>query len=637
MKLRLLLPCALLAACSSGSLQTRHGGRGATAPARPELPAASLTPRQAVPKTSADNLLSLGQKSFQAKDYAKSFDLFVASAQGFKGQPKELEAQFWASRAAVRLGRWSETLALTETLLKYPNWTQAQRSELMNNRIRAYEAVGDNQKLLETLTAFMQETRGTPDGEASRLKALEVVDSRLSAGELENVSDSATAPDFLKAAADYRLGEIALEAKDLSTARSSFKRAQARDPNSEIGRRAADLLTQLESLNRVQSKTIGVVLPLTGKHAAIAQKTLRGIEMGLGLYGKNVSSFRLAVVDSEANPDKARQGVERLVSEDNIIGLIGSLLSKNAPVVASKSAELGVPSLALSQKSGLTDLGNTVHRNSLTSEMQVRWLVKQAMEDLGMRKFALLYPNDAYGVEFANIFWDEVQARGGQVTASQVYSPKETDFRYVVQRLVGTYYTDARADEYRVRLKDWKDANKNKTGKAAQVPENLLPPNVDFDAIFVPDSVKALGQIAAMLSFNDVKGVKLLGTNLWNVPGLQKRAGQWAKDLIFVDSFVASDPSFQASGFVRDYKAIFGEEPGIFELQGYDSALIFRQLISQGYSSRESLNRALNDLREIPGALAKLSMGPDREIQRPLVALTLENGQVVPLRKKVTP
>lgn len=635
MKLKFILPCALLAACTSGSLQTKHGQN--TALAKQELPAPSLTPRQAVPKASADNLLAMGQKSFQAKDYAKSFDLFVAAAQKLKGQPKELEAQFWASRSSVRLGRWSETLALTDELLKFPNWTPAQKSELINNRIRAFEAVGDNQKLLDTLIAHMNEAQGTPDFDASRLKAIEVVDSRLSAGELETVSESSSTPVFLKAAAEYRLGEIALEAKDLSSARSAFKRAQSLDPNSDTGRRAGEILSQLETLNRVQPRTVGVVLPLTGKYGPIAQKTLRGIEMGLGLYGKNVSSFKLAVVDSEANPDKARQGVERLVSEDNVIGLIGSLMSKDAPVVASKSAELGVPSLALSQKSGITDLGNTVHRNSLTSEMQVRWLVKQAMEELGMRKFALLYPNDAYGVEFANIFWDEVQARGGQITASQVYSPKETDFRYVIQRLVGTYYTDARAEEYKVRAKEWKEANKNKTGKAAQIPENLLPPNVDFDAIFVPDSVKALGQIAAMLSFNDVKGVKLLGTNLWNVPGLQKRAGNWSKDLIFVDSFVSSDPSYQASGFVRDYKAIFGEEPGIFELQGYDSALIFRQLISQGYSSRESLNRALNDFREIPGALAKLSMGPDREIQRPLVALTLENGQVVPLQKKNTP
>jgi ABC-type branched-subunit amino acid transport system substrate-binding protein len=124
-------------------------------------------------------------------------------------------------------------------------------------------------------------------------------------------------------------------------------------------------------------------------------------------------------MDSEGNPDNARRGVERLVKEDNVIAIIGSLLSKTAPAVAAKANELGVPTLALSQKAGVTEVGPSVFRNALTSEMQVRQLVKSAMEDLKLRRFAILYPNDPYGVEYANIFWDEVLARGGVITAAQ--------------------------------------------------------------------------------------------------------------------------------------------------------------------------------------------------------------------------
>lgn len=622
----------ILTSCGTPS---RRGSAPPQRTAVPELPAPNMAPRQAVPKTTLDNLYQMGQKAFQAKDYAKAFDYFIAVSNGYKDNPKEFETKFWAARAAVRLARWSETLALTEELLKYPKWLSAQKSELVNYRIRSYEAVGDNAKLLETLASARADQSLAQEHEAFRLKALEVVESRMSHGDLEDLYDKSRDAE-LRAAAAYRLGEIALENKDMGQAQSYFKKAVSLGENNETARRAQEVLNQLETLNKVESKTIGVVLPLTGRHAAVAQKTLRGIQMGLGLYGKNVSSFKLAVVDDEANPDRARQGVERLVREDNVIAVVGSLLSKTASGVASKSAELNVPSIALSQKSGITDLGPTVHRNSLTSEMQVRLLVKQAMEEMNMRKFAIIYPNDAYGVEFANLFWDEVLARGGQVTTVQPYSPKETDFRYVVQRLVGTFYVDARADEYRLRMKEWSDNPRNKSARAS-APDNLLPPITDFDAIFIPDSVKALGQIAAMLSFNDVKNVKLLGTNLWNVPGLTKRAGNWSKDLLFVDSFVSTDPGYQNSAFVRDYKALFGEEPGIFELQGYDSALILRQLISQGYSSRDSLNRALGQLRDLPGSLARLNMSPDREIQRPLVTLTLENGKIVPYRESKTP
>lgn len=631
----ILLTCFVLSSCASTPSRTKSAQT--PPPPRPELPAPVIAPRQPIPHAPAENHFAAGQKAFQAKDFSRSFDLFVSAAEGWKGTAKELEAQFWAARAAVRLARWSETLSLTEQLLKYPNWINTQRAELMNYRIRSFEAVGDHPRLLETLQAGLQDPTLIQEYESYRLKALETVETRMHQGELETLLDSRS-PDTLRASAAYRLGEIAVEARDLSSAQAYFKRAQSLGKDSETGRRATEVLAQLEALSRVEPKTIGVVLPLTGRHSGIAQKTLRGIQMGLGLYGKNISSFKVAVVDDEGNPDRARQGVERLVREDNVIAIIGSLMSRTAPAVASKSAELGVPSLALSQKSGITELGATVHRNSLTSEMQVRWLVKQAMEELGHRRFAIMYPNDAYGVEFANIFWDEVLARGGQITAAQTYSTKETDFRYVVQRLVGTYYPEARGEELRLRMKEQKDNPRTRSVRK-ETPESLLPPIVDFDSVFIPDSVKAMGQIAAMLAFNDVKGVKLLGTNLWNVPSdqLQKRAGNWSRDLLFVDSFVASDNAFQSSGFVRDYKAVFNEEPGIFELQGYDSALILRQLISQGYSSRESLNKALGSLKDVPGALSKLSMGPEREILRPLVALTLENGQIVPFRKKTAP
>ncbi|MBK7845680.1 MAG: ABC transporter substrate-binding protein [Bdellovibrionales bacterium] len=146
----------------------------------------------------------------------------------------------------------------------------------------------------------------------------------------------------------------------------------------------------------------------------------------------------MAVLDSEGNPDIARRSVERLVTEDHVIALIGSLLSKTAVAVASKSDELGVPSIALSSKSGITEIGPTVFE-TLTGEMQVRQLVNVAMNDLGITRFAIMYPNDAYGVEYANLFWDEVLARGGTISGAQTYEPNQTDFSAPIQRLVGTF------------------------------------------------------------------------------------------------------------------------------------------------------------------------------------------------------
>jgi ABC-type branched-subunit amino acid transport system substrate-binding protein len=390
------------------------------------------------------------------------------------------------------------------------------------------------------------------------------------------------------------------------------------------------IINQIDSRSRVEAKTIGVILPLSGKQAAIGYKALRGIQHGLGIYGnRRGGGFRLAIIDSEGNPDVARHAVERLVQEDNVIALIGGLLSKTASAEALKAQQLGIPSIMLSQKAGITQAGDFVFRNALTSKMQVEYLVETAINQLGMKNFAILYPNDAYGVEYANLFWDEVRARGGEIRGAQPYDPSETDFRSYIQRLVNTFYLDDRASEYQLFAKAWNEKNPKKSGKySAPPPEEILPPIVDFDAVFIPDSVKAVGQIAPMLAYNNVTGVRLLGTNIWNSPGLAQRGQKFVENSLFVDSFLSGDPVLSRSEFFSSYKSTYDEEPGLTEIQAYDSALILRQLITSGENTRASLQARLSRLDNFPGAAGPLSVDANREIRRPLTALTVKDGRI---------
>lgn len=484
----------------------------------------------------------------------------------------------------------------------------------------------DAMEYLKALVTRSVQAPTKQEQDSNRLHAIDIVENKLNDEQLEEVAENSDF-GFLRAHAMFRLGETELDKKNTSQAIKYFSGVIDFLPGSDLATRSQEIIHQLESSKNVETQTVGVVLPLSGKNAPVGQRALRGLEMGLGLHIPG-SVFKLAVMDSEGNPDSARRGVERLVKEDNVIAIVGSLLSKTASAVAAKSDELGVPTLALSQKSGLTEIGPTVFRNSLTSGMQVRTLVRTAMEDLGMKRFAILYPNDAYGVEFTNIFWDEVLARGGQITAVQSYSNKETDFRLVVQRLVGTYFGEARQDEFNFRLKEMQQMDKKKSVRQSNL-ETVLTPITDFDAIFIPDSIKAMGQIAAMLSYNDVRNVKLLGTNLWNTKDVSRRSGNFSSNLLFVDSM---SPIHAGSRFVNDYKALYNQDPSLIEIQAYDAGLILRQLIASGAKSREELTVKLSELKRLPGALGALSMNSEREVERPVATLTVEKGEIVPLR-----
>ncbi|PIU00509.1 MAG: penicillin-binding protein activator [Bdellovibrionales bacterium CG10_big_fil_rev_8_21_14_0_10_45_34] len=428
-----------------------------------------------------------------------------------------------------------------------------------------------------------------------------------------------------------RLSRWYLDQGNTSKARRYLQLTVEAYPESQYAEEASELLNQLSSRERVEPNRIGVILPLSGKYAKIGYKTLYGIQLALGIAPgeEGRSPYSLRIIDSEGNPGLARRGVERLVLEDKVIGIIGGLIGREAQEVASKSQELGVPVITLSQKAGLTQTGDYVFRNALTSEMQVAALVDLFISQLNKKKFALLFPNDAYGTEYSNLFWDEVLARGGEIRAAQIYDPKETDFRQGIQKLVGLYHKEDRADELKARLKIWNQAHNQAHGRK-EIPNDILPPIVDFEVLFIPDSARAVGQIAPMLAYNDVQSVTLAGTSLWNTNDLIRRAGQFVEGSIFVDTFQANSDSFLNSPFSKRFKQSFGYAPDTFELRAYDSAMLIKNFVDRGATTRSRLKEELAGANGVKGAMFALKMSRNREVIRPLVALTIRNQKIVP-------
>lgn len=384
-----------------------------------------------------------------------------------------------------------------------------------------------------------------------------------------------------------------------------------------------------------EAQKIGVILPITGKNASLGQRALNAIRLGLGLEDKN-PSFSIHIYDSQSNPDVAALGVEKLLRDDHVIAVLGGLSAKEAQNISSKAEFFQVPFFSFSQKSGLTDDADYTFRNSVTPEMQVARLLQHAFKNLNAKRFAILYPNDPYGVEFANKYWDLVLAGGGEVVAAQAYDPKDTDLNIYVRKLVGTYYIDARAEEYKARQKELAEKKKKqkevgpakkKNTREHETQENILPAVVDFDVLFVPDSGKALGQIMAFMKNNDVTQMTYLGTNLWNTPDLFRRVGTNASNVFFVDSTFTPEEQ-KKSEFHSKYLAKYEEDPTVVEAQVYEAAKILRDTIGNSSISRSSLAYQLSILGRKNGAYSEIRMNNNHEIERPLHIFSLTEGLI---------
>lgn len=601
-------------------------------------PKKALVQLKKITTTSADSDLADDANMMMAQIYERdqqwndALKAYLAVADGAVASPYEPEALLRAARINLRFSKFGEVETLTEKVRRSATATPAQKLDA--EELRGEALLAEN-KVLPAIELYVSLVDQTPDErrkEKYRVAAQDLLDTRLGEEDVREVADR-SGFGFLRPTAKYRMGLAFADQRQLAKARSAFQDVVALVPGTELAERASMLITQIDSRSRVNSQTIGAILPLSGKQASVGYRALRGLQLGLGIYGpgKKTSSFRLAVIDSEGNPDIARRGVERLVVEDNAVAVVGGLLSRTASAEASKAQEFGIPAMMMGQKAGLTEIGDFVFRNALTSQMQAERLAAVSIETLGLKRFAILFPNDPYGTEFANFFWDAVRLRGGQVTAVQTYDPKETDFRSHVQRLVGNYYSDDRAEEYKLRYRQYLEKNpKRNARQGAIATEEILPPIVDFDALFIPDSARAAGQIAPMLAYNDVDHLQLLGTNLWNNANFISRGQKFVENAIIVDGLYTGDRSFQASQFVREFKEVFGEEPGMIEAQAYDSGLLLRQMISQGAGSRIDLQEKLASVRAFPGAFGPLDMSATRELQRPISVLTVKNAKLAP-------
>jgi len=574
-----------------------------------------------------DATMSLANLYYRQNNFENAYNTYMSLVESDVFSPNEAEALLGAIRSLHKLGRLEEALALTSRGSKIPGLSDGSKVEFYRQRYELLSALGDRVDALSALS-FLYAKEPRPEVKTQLLgRAHNLVSALPTEADLEKVANDRQF-EFVGALAAFRLGQMKMKAKDYDGARQLFARAISLGAEAPIQSQAQGYLDQIEARRKVEPYTIGAVLPITGRYAPIAYKTLRGLQMGLGIYGPDRSSFKLAVMDSEGSPEMARKAVERLIMEDSVIALVGDVLSRTAVTVAMKAEELGVPSFALSQKSGLTETGTYIFRNAVTSQMQMRELVRIAMEDLGQRRFAILYPNEGYGVEYANLFWDEVLARGGIITGAQAYSPQETDFRGPIRRLVGTYYMDDRRTEYQNRVRDWFKKQKSLRTRATP-PDDLLPPIVDFDALFIPDGPKAIGQIGPMLAYQGINGVRLLGTNAWNTSELTRRGQRTVENSIFIDSNLANDPSFKESKFFKDFVRTFGEEPGLFEAQGYEVGQILRQAISGGERSRVGLAQTLSSLRQFQGVSGLISMTPTREMVRPLTPFVVKDSQIL--------
>ena len=389
--------------------------------------------------------------------------------------------------------------------------------------------------------------------------------------------------------------------------------------------KAKESLEQIRREISVRSERVGCLLPLSGPFAIYGQEVLNGIQLGLGMFDEPGHSLALELVikDTEGDPAKAKAVLRDLVDNEKVMAVIGPLTSRTAVDAAGEAQALGVPMIALTQREGVTELGDMIFRNFLTPEREVLTLVRTAIHELGKKRFAILYPDNPYGQFFMNLFWDTVDRMGGVVTAVESYNPDNTDFPDEIKKLTGLYYPRPESV-----VKKLEEMRRSEEGEDTEPPDEPMP-IIDFDAVFLPDIAQRIAMIAPQLVYHDIKGVLLIGTSLWQSPELVEAAGDYIQGAIFPSGFFEKSGEPGVEGFVEKYKENYDSSPGTLAAVGYDTVRLLKYLMEhEGARTRAGLKRALFRCPDFPGVTGMIYFDYQGELAKDPILLTISGNKI---------
>lgn len=562
------------------------------------------------PVHAARGMYGLAKAENALHNYGAALSWLDKSLAADPNSPQAAEASLMAARVELKLNRPQDAASRLRMLLRRGGLAPGQRPEALEMLAKTLSGLG---RPLESAQAWIDLARESAPGRAAELAPrIAELAGRGSPLQIQRMLAGARIQQ-VRAALTAALAQAYLNHGDLESAGEQLAKLRESPQADDWRKLTRTLESQISQAKVVNPRAVGVILPLSGSYSAYGQRVLAAVELGLDLFNPSAggrSAPTLYIEDSRSDPAAASQAVSRLVEQRRVAAIIGPMGAAPSLAAAHRAQLLGVPMISLSRVEGVTKAGDYVFQNFTSPHQQMSAVLDEVMTKRGVTRLAVLAPRMSYGQGFAKLFSQEVSARGGEVVRIVYYDPKQTDFTAEIKKLV-----------------------KLPPGKYRPGHPESPEPVIDFEALFLPDGPRRTSMVISQLAYWDVLGVYLLGTNLWHNQSLLEAGGKFLRNCIFPDTFEAGSQNPRVSRFVRDFHGAVGKEPNLLDAHGYDAALLLRRLMNQSDPphTRQAFRQALADSQGVEGVCGQLSVGPDRQIDKPQVLFTVRGNAFVRL------
>jgi len=148
-----------------------------------------------------------------------------------------------------------------------------------------------------------------------------------------------------------------------------------------------------------------------------------------------------------------------------------------------------------------------------------------------------------------------------------------------------------------------------------------IPPVIDFDGIFIPDTIKVLSYLIPQLEYFDVDTQKIcfFGTYLWDVQEISKIPKKFKNNIIFVSGFNPYSERPETKEFINKFSSVYKENPNIFSAYASDlGEVLYKILFSKNHIKSEEIKKELSSMGEFNGATGRIKVTPDGNLIHPV-------------------
>lgn len=339
---------------------------------------------------------------------------------------------------------------------------------------------------------------------------------------------------------------------------------------------------------------IGQYGSLTGSEATFGISTDNGLKLAVeeinnsgGVLNKKV---RLITYDDQGKPSEAVTVVQKLVTKDKVVAVIGEVASSRSKAGAPICQQNKIPMISpASTNPEVTAIGDYIFRVCFIDPFQATVMSKFAINTLKLKKVAILKDvKNAYSTGLAELFEKQFKEMGGEIVEVQSYSNGDKDFK--------------------AQLTAIKSKNP--------------------DGVFIPGYYTDVGLIAIQSREIGITQT-LFGGDGWESEKLTEGKAKDALEGCYFSTHVSvENPSPTIQNFIKKYKEKYNSMPDAMSFLAYDAAMILFDAIKRANSTDgEKIKNELAKTKNFNGVTGTITMNEQRNAIKPAVILEIKNGQ----------